>query len=157
MSTLPFRFVTFGEGAPYPDSEIQQPAQQPFMVDFLSGDHWHRGSSLRQPVAEGFLRPQYPLPPPPVEEHGSDQELPIIEPDSYLENFPASDQFHDGGVIDLDRRDTIATTKPLKIVKPDASHRRSHTALELPLVVPRPPSPFETEHQDTSVYGQGLL
>jgi hypothetical protein len=47
-------------------------------------DNNHRGI-LRQPTAEDFLRPDHPLPAPPPKEYDSDQDLPVIEPDSYLE------------------------------------------------------------------------
>ncbi|EUC28935.1 hypothetical protein COCCADRAFT_107826 [Bipolaris zeicola 26-R-13] len=40
---------------------------------------------LRQPTAEDFLRQQHPLPPPPVEVCDIGQDLPVIQPDSYLE------------------------------------------------------------------------
>jgi hypothetical protein len=49
-----------------------------------SGTHGNRSGSIRQPTAEDFLRPDYPLPAPPTEEYDSDQDLPVIEPDSFL-------------------------------------------------------------------------
>ncbi|KAF2829487.1 hypothetical protein CC86DRAFT_190388 [Ophiobolus disseminans] len=149
MPALPFRFVAFGESTPYPDHEVQRPVPQPFMVDLLSGDQWHRGDSLRQPVAEDFLRLQHPLPPPPIEEHDSDQELPVIEPDSYFEDQPSSVQFHDVYATDLGRSHTVATTKPLNIVKPDVAHRRSKSTLELALVVARPSFTARAEYDDS--------
>ena len=159
MLTLPFRFVTIAEGAPYPLHEVQQLAEQPFMVDLLSGDQWHRGGSIRQPVAEDYLRPQHPLPAPPVEEHDSDQELPVIEPDSYLDpslsTVQQSHQPHDVGTVSLGRRDTIATTKPFNIVKPDPAHKRSKSALALPSHTARPSSLAESgrmKREDTAVH-----
>ncbi|EUC40692.1 hypothetical protein COCMIDRAFT_30398 [Bipolaris oryzae ATCC 44560] len=40
---------------------------------------------FHQPTAEDFSRQHHPLPPPPVEVYDIDQNLPVIEPDSYLE------------------------------------------------------------------------
>ena len=97
------------------------------MVDLLSGDQWHRGGSLRQPVAEDFLRPR---PAPPVEmcdeETGTESIEPddwvdgvsATEPDSYFKDAPVTGQQPDhlqSHATELDRRDTFA---PLSIVIP---------------------------------------
>jgi hypothetical protein len=86
MPAFPFRVVTGHEraSAPYP---VDGATKQPFMIDQLSGDRWHHGGTIRQPVAEDFIRLQHPLPLPPVEEHGLDQDPEIIEADSYIDKL----------------------------------------------------------------------
>jgi hypothetical protein len=136
MPTLPFRFVAFGDGAPYPVHEsnhTMEPAK-PFMVDMITGDQWHRGGSLRQPVAEDFLRTQHPLPAPPVEEHDSDQEMEIIEPDSYLTHASGveAQEANEAQQAGPDRHSTIGTSQPLTMSKPDAGPQRSESELDTP-------------------------
>jgi len=153
--TLPFRFVIPGSGTPYPVHE----APEPGMVDLLSGDQWHRGGSLRQPVAEDFLRPQKALPAPPVEGRDEEIEVEVAEPDDWVNEVPATEPdsyFHDVPVTsqqpshlqshatELDRRDTIA---PLSVVIPSPVPERPNTA------PPRPESAQSesavSERQDT--------
>ena len=144
---LPFRFVIPGSGTPYPVHE----APEPGMVDLLSGDQWHRGGSLRQPVAEDFLRPR---PAPPVEmcdeETGTESiepedwvnEVSATEPDSYFHDVPITNQQPDhpqSHATELDRRDPIA---PLSVVIPSPVPERPNTA------PPRPES-AQSERQDT--------
>lgn len=57
----------------------------PYPIYDQTGDmHSKHGAWFGQSTAEDFLRPQRPLPSPLVEIHGSDHDLPVIEPDSYL-------------------------------------------------------------------------
>jgi hypothetical protein len=87
MPAFQFRVVTRHQraSAPYP---VDGATEQPFRIDQLSGDRWHRDGTIRQPVAEDFFRPQHPLPLTPVKEHDSDQDMEIIEPDSYIDQSP---------------------------------------------------------------------
>jgi hypothetical protein len=146
MPEFPFRVVTMNESrALYSGDHADE---QPYMVDLLSGDAWQRCAPIRQPVAEDFLQPHHPLPPPPVAEYDSEQDLPVIEPASYLNEPSAIESDSDLGDVlvneepvmsnqasstDLSRRRTIASTKPLNIVKkPDPVHnKRSKSALAM--------------------------
>ncbi|KAH7089279.1 hypothetical protein FB567DRAFT_440157 [Paraphoma chrysanthemicola] len=134
--TLPFRFVTFGDGAPYPVHEQLHHVdrQQPFMVDLLSGDAYDRGGVLRQPAPEDFLRQLHPLPAPLVEDHDSDQEIEIIEPDSYLDHAAVVKAKDTLGVEPNGsrRHSTIAASKPLSMSHPDAGPQRSRSELDRP-------------------------
>ncbi|KAH7061923.1 hypothetical protein BKA63DRAFT_429600 [Paraphoma chrysanthemicola] len=134
--TPPFRFVTFGDGAPYPVHEplhhVDQ--QQPFMVDLLSGDAYDRGGVLRQPATEDFLGQLPPLPAPPVEEHDSDQEMEIIELDSHLDHA-AGDEEEDTVEVEANcprGHSTIVTWRPLSMSHPDAGPQRSKSQLYMP-------------------------
>jgi len=125
------------------------------MVDLLSGDQWHRGGSLRQPVAEDFLRQRHPLPAPPLVEILDEEvemedikpedwvdEVPATEPDSYFPDVPITNQQPDhlqSHAPELDRRDTIA---PLSVVIPSPVPERPATA------PPRPES-AQSKRQDT--------
>jgi hypothetical protein len=152
MPNMPYRLVTSTGGAPYPLHDGDATTEQSHMVDFISGERFHRTQSIRQPVAEDFLHPQHPhpLPPPktyesgqymdviaPVEEHEEDQHIPIIEPDSYFPSDHADPcnppRPHTADAVDLGRRDTIATTKPtsmnLDTRVPDS--RRSKSAIDV--------------------------
>jgi hypothetical protein len=135
---MPFRLVAVSDTAPYPLDESQQTVEPPHMVDLMSGEQFHRADSIRQPIAEDFLEPHRLLPALPIEEymHDSDQNLPIIEPDS------DSNAIHTGNhymsrpervvKVNIGRRDTIATTQPLSAVKAGPSHKRSKSAVNLP-------------------------
>jgi hypothetical protein len=68
---------------------------------------------IHHPTAEDFLRADHPLPAPPNEVYDSDQNLPIIEPDSCL----------NGGLLDI--RDTHDTNADFRTAVPAASIRRS--------------------------------
>lgn len=72
----------------------------------------YHSTSFRQPTAEYVLRPQHPLRPPPVEEHNSDQNLPVVELDSYLQGD--SVQLHDDHPINpqLADRNTSVPRRP---------------------------------------------
>jgi hypothetical protein len=133
-SSMPFRLVAFPEGASYP-LERSQHAPEPFLVDLVSGERFHRTDSIRQPVAEDFLRHHHPLPAPPVE-YDSDQDLPVIEPISYWHDVDADDHHlprpERADNVTVGRRDTIATTKPLNIVKTGPAHKRSQSVMNLP-------------------------
>jgi hypothetical protein len=132
---MPFRLVAFSDGAPYPLDESQHTAEPSHMVDLWSGERFHRADSIRQPVAEDYLQPRRPLPPLPIEEHDSDQDLPIIEPDSYSHSVYADDHYLSqpkrADEVNLSRRDTIATTRSLSIVKTRLVHKRSKSAINL--------------------------
>jgi hypothetical protein len=58
------------------------------------GTHRACSESIRQATAEDFLRPQHPLPAPPIEEYDSDQDLPVIEPDSHEYFLSAPKGYH---------------------------------------------------------------
>jgi hypothetical protein len=88
------------------------------MIDLLSGDLYRRVGSIRQPVAD-FLQPQHPLWVPSIEEHDSDQELSIIEPDFCSPDALATDH-------------ATAFTKPLNIVKAAATPKHSKPMLDIP-------------------------
>jgi hypothetical protein len=136
ISSMSFRLIAFPDGAPYPLDHLQQTPQPLHMVDLVSGERFHRANSIRQPVAEDFLRPDCPLPAPPAEEYDSDQNLPVIEPDSYWNNVHADD-YHlswpeHSDNVNVSRRDTITTTKPLNVIKAGPAHKRSKSAINLP-------------------------
>jgi len=139
---MPFRLVAFPDGAPYPLHETY-PIEQPHMIDLVSGDRFHRTESIRQPVAEDFLRPHRTFSAPPVriveadqhldiiepiEEHAEDQTLPVIEPDSYFRYFP--DSSTQSPHSDMSRRDTIATTQPSNLLEVVREPKRSKSAAD---------------------------
>jgi hypothetical protein len=133
MSNMPFRIVAFSDGAPYPLDESQNTAEPSHMVNLWSGERFHRVESIRQPVAEDYLRPHRPLPPIPIEEHDSDQDLPIIEPESYwndlhADDYPLSQPEH-ADEVNLGGRGTISATRCLNIVKAGPVHK---SAINLP-------------------------
>jgi hypothetical protein len=133
-SSVPFRLVAFPKGAPYPLGELQH-APEPLLVDLVSGEPFHRADSIRQPVAEDFLRPNYPLPSPPVE-YDSDQDQPVIEPHSYWHDMDA-DGHHLSRLgradnVNVPQRATIATAKPINVVKASLTHKRSKSVRNLP-------------------------
>jgi hypothetical protein len=134
-SKVPFRLVAFSDDAPYPLDESQPTAEPSHMVDLWSGERFHRADSIRQPVAEDYLQPHRPLPPLPIKEYDSDQELPVIEPDTYLNGVHADDRYisqpERADEVNLGRRDTIATTRPMNMVKTRLVHKRSHSAINL--------------------------
>jgi hypothetical protein len=109
-------------------------------VAAYSGHGVHSGcsDSIRQPTAEDFLRPQHPLPPPPIEEYESDQDLPIIEPDSH-EYFFSAPKPSRGGIQSYTpytdtptRRSTTANVKSYRIFGLAPAHTRSHSVLARP-------------------------
>lgn len=141
MLNMPFRLVAFTGGAPYPLHETY-PVEQPHMIDLVSGDRFHRTESIRQPVAEDFLRPQrtFSAPPArivetdqhldiiePIEEHAEDQTLPVIEPDSYFHYFP--DSTHSPH-LDMSRRATMATAQPSNLLEVVPEPKRSKSAAD---------------------------
>lgn len=151
-SNMPFRIVAFTEGgnAPYPLHDSPQPSQQQYMVDLISGDRFQRHESIRQPDPKDYMRRYHPLPPPPVEIHEEDQDLPIIEPGIY--DHLEIDTTKPGAYLELDFRDhepkrpqsaapavpgrcdSIAPVKPLTLSKPDSAHRRSKSAANIPVL-----------------------
>jgi hypothetical protein len=96
----------------------------------------YHDSSIRQPTAEDFLRPDHPLPVPPPKVYDSDQDLPVIEPDSYLpEGFDSTNfepQSQQQVAAAPKRHHTnavaIAPSKP----KPRQDYKRSHSELIVP-------------------------
>jgi hypothetical protein len=137
MPNIPFRLIAFTGGAPYPLHETQPTAEQSRMFDLVSGDRFQNTDSIRQPIAEDFLRPQRPLPAPrvkvyeavqyfniiePIEEHPEDQILPDIEPDSY---------FVDPSRPNPSRRDTIATAQPSDFLEVVPDPKRSKSAADV--------------------------
>ncbi|KAF2032479.1 hypothetical protein EK21DRAFT_109858 [Setomelanomma holmii] len=153
MPNLPFRFVTFGEGAPYPvhDSDHSMTQPQPAIFDLLSGENWQRVGSIRQPVAEDFPRPQHPLPAPPVDQHDSDQELEIIEPDSYLKYQPVIGAATTTGTRpgETESRHALATSNLLTVSKPDEGLNRSKSESNMPPNFSRPLLKQSTEVSST--------
>jgi hypothetical protein len=123
--------------------ENTRPAPYPMHdqdVATYSGDGAHRAysDSIRQPIAEDFLRPQHPLPPPPIEEYESDQDLPIIEPDSH-EYFFSAPKPSRGGIQSYTpdsgtptRRSTTANVKSHRIFGLAPAHKRSQSVLIRP-------------------------
>jgi hypothetical protein len=110
----------------------------------------HRAYSVRQPTAEDFLRPQHPLPAPPIEEYDSDQDLPIIEPDSHEYFFSPPNTHHTGvqpqtSNPDFPARHLItANAKSHRVPGSKPAHRRFQYALA-------GPSQSGSEHQNTPV------
>lgn len=131
---MPFRLIAFPEGAPYPLDESHHAPEPLHIVDLVSGERFHRVDSIRQPVAEDFLRPNHPLPAPLIE-YDSDQDLPIIEPYSHWNDVLADDHHlsrpERADNVNVGRRETIATTKPLNVVKAGPTHKRPKSAINL--------------------------
>jgi hypothetical protein len=133
-SSMPFRLVAFPEGAPDPLEELKH-AQEPLLVNLVSGERFHRADSIRQPVAEDFLRPNHPLPAPPIK-YDSDQDLPVIEPHCYWHHVDA-DEHHlsrpeRADNINVAQCDMIATTKPLNIIRAGPTHKHSNSVMNMP-------------------------
>ena len=95
-------------------------------VNAINGNH---SSIIRQPTAD-FLRLGHPLPAPPIQEYDLDQDLPVIEPDSYLyEDFNkehelqhANAQYQQSSVVAPKRHSTTANVKaqPAFFLSPSA-------------------------------------
>jgi hypothetical protein len=123
--------------------ENPRPAPYPMHdqdIAAYSGDGVHSvySDSIRQPTVEDFLRPQHPLPPPPIEEYESDQDLPIIEPDSH-EYFFSAPKPSRGGIRSYNpdsgtptRRSTTANIKSRRVFGLAPTHKRSQSVLIRP-------------------------
>lgn len=114
--------------------------------------------SLRQPTAEDFLRYNHLLPAPPTEEYNSDQDLPVIEPDSYLPE--GLKDRHPGGLsqqsVAAPKRHyttaaaTAAKTSHISQGKP--KHKRARSELIAPSHAPSlEHEPSMSEHHSTPV------
>ncbi|KAF1944318.1 hypothetical protein EJ02DRAFT_420399 [Clathrospora elynae] len=78
-------------------------------------------SFYRQATADDFLRPQHPLPAPPVEVYDSDQELPVIETDSYLHE----DQLNEPGAynaIEFNTSNAAALGRCQSVFNAESNH-----------------------------------
>jgi hypothetical protein len=132
VSSQPFRFVTYTDDAPYPLHESAHHANQPGVINLLSGNLYRRIGSIRQPLAADFLRPDYPLPAPPAKGHDSDQESSTVEPDFYSPAAPASEHLasrsHSAGAV----VHTPASTRPLCIVQAAPTLRHSQSMVATP-------------------------
>jgi hypothetical protein len=99
----------------------------------MSGVDGTRSGSIRQPTADDFLRPDHPLPAPPTEEYDSDQDLPVIEPESYLpESFhtaQANAQSQYAFPVTPKRHHTTATVNVPHEVETRPKHKRSQSEL----------------------------
>ncbi|KAF1831073.1 hypothetical protein BDW02DRAFT_70307 [Decorospora gaudefroyi] len=123
---------------PYPlhDQDVE--------TDSSGGVHSSYSSPVRQPKAEDYLRPQHPLPAPPTEEYDSDQDLPVIEPDSYvhenLSNRPkmhhTEAHTHTPDALVPNRRSTVANGKPHHTVGIAPAQNRSQSVLVQPSRAP---------------------
>jgi hypothetical protein len=93
-------------------------------------------SSIRQPTAEDFLRPDHPLPVPPPKVYDSDQNLPVIEPDSYLpEGFDSTNfepQSQQQVAAAPKRHHTTAAAKAPSKPTPRQDYKRSQSELIAP-------------------------
>ncbi|KAF5847457.1 hypothetical protein GGP41_000219 [Bipolaris sorokiniana] len=76
---------------------------------------------FRQPIAEDFLRQNHLLPPPPVEVYDIDQDLPVIEPDSYLEMDQLEQPIEGPSNSQLGKIDADAPTHPSIESPPESS------------------------------------
>ncbi|KAF1919543.1 hypothetical protein BDU57DRAFT_527539 [Ampelomyces quisqualis] len=132
MSNMPFRWVAPATDTPYPIHDSRPSKEQQHIVDLLSGQRFQRADIIRQPMAEDFLQSHRSLPAPPVRRHDSDQDLPIIEPDSYFPRVSASDRLYSrsqsAGSADLTRRERITSPKPLPAVDSDPTQQHPVSA-----------------------------
>jgi len=91
---------------------------------------------IRQPTAEDFLRSDHPLPAPPAEEYDSDQDLPIIEPDSFLpesSNHTHLDDLSQQPVAAPKRHSTTAAAAKTTCISEEKSkHKRPQSGINIP-------------------------
>jgi hypothetical protein len=132
VSSQPFRFVTYTDDAPYPLHESAHHANQPGMIDLISGDVYRRVGSIRQPLAEDFLRPEYPLLAPPAKGHDSDQESSTVELASCSPAAPASEHLAPRSLSAGAVVHTPASTRPLCIVQAAPALRHSQSMVAIP-------------------------
>ncbi|CAI9634380.1 unnamed protein product [Alternaria burnsii] len=96
-----------------------------------AGAMHNNGSNIRRPTTEDYLRSDHPLPAPPPE-YDSDQDLPVIEPDScFPENFhnehepqQVDTQFQESYLTVPERHSAAANalTYPKSAIKPNYKH-----------------------------------
>jgi hypothetical protein len=101
--------------------------------------HCSLNRMIRQPTAEDFLRPDHPLPAPPPEVYNSDQDLPVIEPDSYLhEDFNNEHELQQPSASVPERYPTTASVKPHFKLELRLNNKRSQSEHIRPSHVPAP-------------------
>jgi hypothetical protein len=118
------------------DQDVLQSPPYPIHGQYIEGRlagamHNNERSIIRRPTTEDYLRLDHPLPAPPPE-YDSDQDLPVIEPDSYLpENFhnehepqQVDTQFQKSCLTVPERHSAAANalTHPKSAIKPNYKH-----------------------------------
>jgi hypothetical protein len=98
-------------------------------------------------MTEDFLRLQHPLPALPVEEHDSEQELSIIEPNSHSPGALTTDHLaprsHSAGAADH----ATGSIEPLNIVKADATLKHSKSIIADPTISSNASQRFATPNR----------